>query len=94
MCSKGFGIFLVEKDMDQFEYLKIIKNCCLSNFNSLYGDVSNYRFIQDNFKGNKTPMITNYLRTKKMDVIDFPPRSPDLNLIELLWSALQKNVNR
>lgn len=94
LCSKGFGIFYVEKDMDQFEYLKILKNCCLNKMDELFGDVSNYQLLQDNFKGHKTPAVTSYLKVKKVQVIDFPPRSPDINLIELFWAALQKNVNR
>lgn len=78
--------------MDQFEYLKVLKNCALPNFAEIYPD-GKYFLLQDNCKCHKTDLVMAYLKSKKVKLIPFPPRSPDLNIIEHFWSVLQKNVN-
>ncbi|KAG4080632.1 hypothetical protein HA402_013162 [Bradysia odoriphaga] len=35
-----------------------------------------------------------YLRKKEIIVLDFPPKSNDLNIIENVWAELQKNLNK
>lgn len=79
--------------MDQWEYLKVIKNCALPNFERIYG-LGNYMMLQDNFAGHKTDVVMAYIKSKNIDLLDFPPRSPDLNIIENYWSLIQRNVNR
>lgn len=36
----------------------------------------------------------NYLRQNLVNVLDFPPKSPDLNPIENVWAELQKILNK
>ncbi len=36
----------------------------------------------------------NNLRDKGISIIDFPPKSNDLNIIENVWAELQKNLNK
>lgn len=35
----------------------------------------------------------NYLKRSRISVFDFPPKSPDLNIIENVWAMLQKKIN-
>lgn len=35
-----------------------------------------------------------YLKNSGVSVLDFPPKSNDMNLIENVWAMLQKNLNR
>lgn len=92
VCSKGFAIFKVG-NMDELEYLKVIKNRALPNFEAMFPD-RHYRMLQDNCKAHKTGLVLGYLESKKVTLVPFPPRSPDLNIIEHFWSLLQKNVNK
>ncbi len=39
-------------------------------------------------------MGINYLRNSGISVLDFPPKSPDFNVIENVWAFLQRNLNR
>ena len=80
--------------MDQWEYLRVLKNCALCRFDELYGGTNNYHFLQDNFKGHTSYVVNGYLKAKKINLIDFPPCSPDINVIENFWSLLQKNVDK
>lgn len=36
----------------------------------------------------------NYLQNIGIRVLDFPPKNPDLNIIEDVWAMMQKNLNR
>ena len=36
---------------------------------------------------------TSWFQTKRMDVMEWPPQSPDLNLIENFWSDIENAVS-
>jgi len=51
-------------------------------------------FQQDGAKAHTSKKSMEYFRKKNIDVLDpWPPRSPDLNVIELLWATLSRNVS-
>ena len=37
---------------------------------------------------------TTYLNANSENVVDFPPKSPDLNIIENIWDELNRRVRR
>ena len=37
---------------------------------------------------------TAYLNVNNVNVVDFPPKSPDLNIIENIWDELNRRVRR
>lgn len=49
--------------------------------------------MQDNSSIHKESSVMDYIREKKINVIDWPPRSPDLNPIENIWAEMQRLVN-
>ncbi len=48
--------------------------------------------LHDNDKKFKSKLVTDWLFSNGVQVLDFPPYSPDLNPIENLWKTLARAV--
>lgn len=51
-------------------------------------------FMQDNAPIHKAHIIRDWFIENGIDVMDWPPYSPDLNPIENLWKMLKAEINR
>jgi hypothetical protein len=55
--------------------------------------ITPWQFLHDNAPMHKAGVATEWLHRAGVDVIVFPPYSPDLNPIENLWSIIATQVN-
>ena len=43
------------------------------------------QLLRDGAPAHRTKTTTTYLNANNVNVVDFPPKSPDLNIIENIW---------
>ena len=53
---------------------------------------NNYYFQQDNASIHRCKIVMTWFEDSKMSLIEWPPRSPDINLIENVWKMLSDIV--
>jgi len=96
--SGKFIVEIVDGTMNSTTYLDILKRRLLRNFptsraeSPLCAKYSRLIYQRDGATAHTASVITAYFEYKEIEVLDWPPKSPDLNLIESVWSQLKANL--
>jgi transposase len=91
-CSKGIGtgrIFLGE--LNSHLYCDILERNLQPTYRRFYPS-GVWRFLQDNASPHYTAEVNTWMHNHGVHILEFPPRSPDLNPIENLWHVLKYRV--
>ena len=84
-------VFLVPNKFKSADYKTLMETSFLPEIRSVK---PNFIYMQDNASIHKAAIVMDYFKKEKLDILDWPPRSPDLNPIENVWAEMQRLVNK
>lgn len=86
---KGVGDLIpIVGTMNQNQYLKILNEHAFPSGDRLIGE--SFVLQQDNAPCHKSKMIKTFMTENCIETLDWPPQSPDLNVIENVWSYIKR----
>ena len=87
-CIAASGIGrpkLVSKMMNETKYIDVMENQMLPSARSLFSD-NDWIFQDDNAPYHHAKKVHHWYETHKVERMDLPAQSPNLNPIENLWN--------
>lgn len=95
MTHKGWGrLVLIEGTMDAELYCSVLEVGLLKTLEDLEINPSDIIFQQDNDPKHKSRRAQQWFDDHCIDLLPWPPNSPDQNIIENAWFELEKAVNK
>ena len=81
----------LEGKVDSSKYISLIKFSVKPYLNTVYPD-QNYLLQQDNCKVHVSKATLRYMKTAKINILEWPSMSPDMNIQENIWHMISEEV--
>ena len=89
----GVGhIVRIEGNLNKELYTEILEDDLLGSFRDLGLDYGDFYFQQDNDPKHTLKLVQQWFKNNNVDVLPWPPNSPDISIIENLWDHLACRV--
>ena len=94
VSKKGKGpLVVVNGYMDSEKYMELLQNYLIPEYNAARNNFGeDWKFMQDNAPCHKSAKTRDFLAQNGVNCIEWPPYSPDLNLIENIWAYLKQKL--
>ncbi len=94
ITSAGLGrIVKIDGNMDAPLYVEILRDELLGSLEDLDINKTNIYFQQDNDPKHTAKLTIAWLKKKRLTVLQWPPNSPDMNIIEHVWEYLDRRIH-
>ncbi|KAG8729299.1 hypothetical protein FRC10_004081, partial [Ceratobasidium sp. 414] len=93
ITAKGVGrLYRIDGIMTAKKYTEILSDALLDTLGDHQLDIQDAIFQQDNDPKHKSHLASNWFKTQGISVLPWPSYSPDMNIIEHVWSYLDRKV--
>lgn len=88
--SKGVGeLHMIDGKLNGQKYKLILKNKMITSATAMFGE-GEFKFQHDNSPIHTASVVKNYLRSQNIQLLKWPPQSPDVNPIENIWAEIKR----
>lgn len=90
-CAGPGEIVETGRNFNADVYLEILEEVAFPSIERQFGSIENIFFMQDNSAVHTARRVREFLAEKHIPMVNHPALSPDLNLIENIWSMMERD---
>lgn len=90
-CAGPGEIVATGTHFNSQKYLEILEQVAFPSIEAQFGEVENIVFMHDNSAIHTARVILDFFALNHIKILNHPPKSPDLNLIENIWAIMERD---